>query len=296
MENEKQLFIKQFNVQDKGFSIPVPFINGFGFSTSKERLNGKYTFISLYKFYINEKEFKNKNILKLITITVSYGEKQEDGSIRLSPLSIKRKLNWPIDLLSADEFFYDIKNSKFYYKNQETTADNIIKKIERLHTKPIRFLTGLLLRSKLFFWRIVVTNLFKFLYYILIKILYIISGINTTRSIWLINMSRDSVQDNKDIKIEEFAKNEINIFGYKSSAWSVVAYSIIHFSLYAIWYFHSDVNNIFIQNIFSNTFLTITYVIPSLVIFERLIPSLIKLLIKYTGLLFHKTSFKRVKI
>ncbi|MCR4328464.1 MAG: hypothetical protein NUV53_02990 [Patescibacteria group bacterium] len=293
---DKQKFIDKFSLQEHGLSIPVAFSDAFGFSTSKERQQNGLTFVSIYKFYFKEEDLKNDKTKKPIIISVSYAEKLKDETLRLSPTSIKRRINWPIDLLSTDEFFYDHKSEKFYFKDKEITPEDIVKKIEFLHTKPTKLLQGSILIVKLFFWGVLVTNLFKSLYYLLIKILYIIAGTKTERSIWLVNIIRDRPEADKKVTKESFAEDKINIFGYQASAWSVVVYAILHLGVYSLWYFYLDIESDFVQSIFSNGFLTIMYVIPSLVFFERLVPKLIEFFIRKSGLYFHNTSFKQIKI
>ncbi len=293
---DKQKFIDKFSLQKFGLSEPVAFSDAFGFSTSKERDQNGLTFISIYKYYIKEKDLNVNNTKKPIIISVSYGEKEKDGTVRLSPTSIKRRINWPIDLLSTDEFFYDFKEDQFYFKNEKITSEKIVEKIEFLHTKPTKLLRGSVFLIRLLFWRVLVTNLFKFLYYLLIKFLYVISGTKTTKSIWLVTINRDRPGEDKSVQKESFAEEKIKIFGYYASAWSVVVYAVLHLSAYALWYFFLSLESNFIQNIFSNGFLTIMYVIPSLVFFERLVPKFIEILIKNSGLYFNNTSLKRIKI
>lgn len=296
--DEKLKFIEKFNPSiTGGFSIPTPFTNEFGFSISKDRRQNNHLFTSIYKFYIKDKDLSKEIKRKPINIQVMYGEKLNDGTVRLSPTSVKRKITWPIDLFSTDEFFYDLKQEEFFYGDKKITADQILQEIEILHTKPTKFWQGFRLRGELFFWRNFITILTKFAYHLLIKILYIISGTKTEKSIWLITSKRDSSREKEEIKKESFAQEKIKIFGYHASAWSVVVYSIIHLGFYTLWYFFfDDIKSNFIKNIFTNGFLTITYVIPSLVLFERLVPRLIEIFIKYIGEFFHIASFKKVKI
>lgn len=294
---QKELFISNFNneLSKEGFSKPVAFMDAFGFSTSKKRKQGGYNFVSIYKFYIKESELNSKNNIP-INITASYGEELADGSVRFFPTSIKRKITWPIDLVSDDEFFYNLVEDKFYFKNGEISPNQIINKIEFLHTKPTKLFKGFILLVKLFFWRILITNLFKFLYYFFIKILYILSGIKTKTSIWLVVLKKDSLKDKEDIEKELFANEKINIFGYHASAWSVVVYATIHLCAYSFWYFCSCFNGDFLNKILSNGFLVITYVIPTLVLFERLIPRILEFFIKFFGKYFHRSSFRKIKI
>lgn len=293
---DKNQFINHFSLKEQGFSDPVPFSDGIGFSIAKERQQNGYTFVSIYKFFFEKDDLESNTEKKPIVISVSYAEKLNDGTLRLSPLSIKRRVNWPIDLSSTDEFFYNPSLNKFYFKSNEITAIDLVKKIESLHIKPTQPLRGSILIFKLFFFRFIITNLFKILYYALIKLLYCLAGTNTTKSIWLVNITRDKFDEEKEIKKESFAEEKIDLFGYHASAWSVVVYAILHISLYALWYFYFNFNSNFIKSVFSNAFLTMAYVIPSLVFFERIIPNILECLIRKSGEYFHKASFTKIKI
>lgn len=291
-----QRFIDKFQFKKLGFSDPVAFSDAIGFSTSKDRLQNGVPFVSIYKFFLRPEDLNNSVGKKPVIISVSYAEKLNDGTLRISPTSIKRRLNWPIDLFSKDEFFYDLSTEKFYFKEREITTEEIVRTVEALHTKPTKLIRGFILKCKLFFWRILVTNILKLLYYSLIKILYVFSGTKTEKSIWLVNISRDKFDEDRNVKKESFAEEKIDIFGYHASAWSVVVYAILHLSIYTIWYFKLNFENGFIKSIFSNAFLTTVYVIPSLVFFERLFPNVLEFLIKWSGEYFHRASYKQIKI
>jgi len=293
----KDNFIKQFGLPKSGFSEPTPFLKEFGFSTSKDRKQNNRDFASLYKFFINKELFESEGALKPITILVSYGEKLPDGGITLTPNKITRSLNWPIDLVSTDEFFFDTASNKFFYKETEISAFDMLQRMEELHTKPTKMLSGSWIRSKLYFYRIFLTNISNGAYIFLIYILYLISGTITKKSIWLVNSERTRVGENKEVQRESFANEKINIFGYHASAWSVVAYSILHFSAYTVWYFALDRGDLpFFLTIFRNGFLTVTYVIPTLVFFERLIPEALKMAVVYVGEIHMNLSFKKIEI
>jgi hypothetical protein len=73
-------------------------------------------------------------------------------------------------------------------------------------------------------------------------------------------------------------------------------YAALHLSVYVFWYFYDGVEINFIKSIFSNTFLTTVYIIPSLVVFERLIPKIIELCIESSGEKHHTIAFRQIKI
>jgi hypothetical protein len=292
-------FINKFAIEQFGFSKPIKFSEGFGFSTSKERNQNGYIFVSLYKIYAERQSVINSEQKQIrIIAEVSYGEKLEDGTIRLAPTSIQRKNNWPIDLVASEEFYFDTEKKKFFFQSREIEGAEILKKIELLHILPTkRNLPAFILKVRLFFWRTLVTKSLEFLYWSLIKVLYVISGVKTKRNIWLINENRYSHSEKKEDQKETFAYETINIFGYVASAWAVVFYSLIHLALYTYWYFSRDIHSWgYFTKIFQNTFLTIIYVIPTLVFFEKFIPKTIESLIVFVGTKFRATSYRQIPL
>jgi hypothetical protein len=289
-------FIAQFQLPRDGFKEAVKFTDAFGFSTDKDREQNGHEFVSIYKFYIRNEEIQTEAHLKSVVIVVSYGEKISDGTVRLHPTSIERKLNWPLDFISTDEFYFDITAAKFIRDGKEIDAKTILKMTEELHLRPTRTGSGFLTRLKIFLVRKVVTNLFKFLYNVLIYLLYGTAGIWTHRSIWTINLDRNRPKDKPLVHPDSFPAQKISIFGYSASAWSVVSYCLIHLSLFTLWFFCGKTNIEYVKILFKNSFLTILYVIPSLVVYEKLVPAAVETAITFAGKMFHEFSFRRIDL
>jgi hypothetical protein len=109
-------FRKNFEPLPNGFSGLAEFADGaFGFSFLKERGEG---YASLFKIYIRKEELSKNDQIKAIEASVSYGKKNNDGIILSSSSEKIKKLFDPIDLVSLDDFKYDSKNIKFFYKNK----------------------------------------------------------------------------------------------------------------------------------------------------------------------------------
>lgn len=291
-------FADRFDLYENGFSEQSLFIDGvIGFSVRKDRTQNDRGFASLYKFYIDPKKSETSDGKKIINVSVAYGERVEDY-ISLTPEGLKKKDSWPIDFTSATEYFYDDSSQTFFYKSKKSTATNLLLKAEKLHLRPTKLVVGFPIRSKLFWYRtfpIVVSNL---VYYILIGLLYVLSGTKTKTNILFIGRKGSELfKDADKIAKEEFASEKINIFGYAASAWSVVLYSLIHLVLYYFWFMGWRSEDFsFITTILKNAFLTICYVIPSLVLFERLIPTLIEKAIREMGNIYRYFAFRQLKI
>lgn len=289
-------FASKFPLPSNGFSDPVEFTDAVGFSTLKPRQQDGKNFASLYKFYIADRDLNESVKLKPINISVSYGQVIDKG-ISLSHEGIKRRNNWPIDLSSRDEFYYNPENSEFTYKNKQIKPEDLLKAVEKLHLKPTFFIKGFWFKTKLFILRQALPTLIDIINTLFIKILYFISGTITTKGTLLVEDPRNSVQRKDATSREEFANEKINILGYKASAWSVVVYSLLHLVLYTFWFLNfRNQNIVFVTKLLSNAFLTLSYVIPSLVFFERIIPSFLQRIIRYIGRLYRKVLFSSIKI
>lgn len=291
-------FMDAFRLPRDGFTEPVAFLNHeFGFSTSKDQRQDSRDFASLYKFYINETYLKNEVcILKPMTISVSYGEKTPDG-ITLNPKGIERRANWPIDLVSLDEFFYNIKHKTFYYKQKQISAPELLSMIEALHKKPTKFFRGFYLRLKSIFFRKILTGLIGYLYDVCVVLLHVFFGVRIKDSILMFNVRRDRSKDEINAEVAPLAQEKINIFGYQASGWAVVTYCIIHIVLYTNWYLYREsIEFDYFKTLFGNSFLTIIYVVPTLVIYERFISKKLTDIIKIIAMIHVHASFHRFKI
>ena len=293
----REIFKKQFRLPKEGFSSPVDLVDvNIGFQVSKDKSqNG---FRSVFKIYIKNKDFENKETLKPLIITASYGKEYKDGIITGSS-DFKKKINWPIDLISSDDFFYNIKTNKFFDKNdKEINALNILKKIDKLHIKPSKPVRGIPLRAKLRYSNIIsiiFSPIFNFFFSIVSGIHYSISGKKVTL---LSNLSENRTMESTQISQGE----SINFYGFTLDLWIVFTYSILHlFALYIVYLF--DYKPLWMIIIFNNNFLTLMYVIVSISIAKTFLPKifsepsqvLLNLLVKIQSWYF-KCKFRKIKI
>lgn len=273
-----QDFADSFGLPQNGFEAASLFADGFGFSTFKARqqVEGRL-FASLYKFYISPDELGSVGNVKDIKISASYGEKIPEG-LSLTPRGIKRKPNWPRDIFIHHEFSYNIANGDFAYKSKSITATDILKRVDAHHMLPNKTGLGFPFRFLQSFKQFEL-GILNFLYWIQGAFLWMISGTITEKKI----LDLPSRFGN-EIRILPFAQEKIKIFGYEASAWSVVVYSTIHAGIYVLWYLYFlDADISFFTIAFQNIFLTASYVIPSIVLFERILPKTILGTMKYTS-------------
>lgn len=297
MDPKLEKFISRFNLPRDEFSAPTPFIDAFGFSTKKERLQNGLRFVSIYKFYIKDDLTSHSIQPKSIKAVVEYAEIKENGDIVLSPTSIPRKSNWPMGIWSDDEFFYDTNSEKFFFNKTEVEANNILKRMDDAHLRPTRF-AGWPFRIKvLSFYKIYIPFL-SFDFAVLRLILYICFGYKTSKSIWRMKSIGNSSNNEKVIEEEPFALKKIKIFEYEASAWAVVIYSLIHLLVYSWWYYKWRGTNRFdlASSIFENSFLTISYVIPSLALYEWGTRKMLLSIIEKVGDLSQRAAFKQFKV
>lgn len=290
-------FIDSFGLPRDGFGSPVPYSDAFGFSTSKDRAQDGYGFTSIYGFYVRNEDMRSDSTIKPVWVSVSYGEKQEDGSVRLSPTSVERQLNWPIDFISNNDFYFDTTSKTFLRHGRIISGADILKMAESLHMRPTRKFAGLFLRFRL--WsRSILAGIFQGFYKALNYVLYTLSGTWTTQTMWEVYVAEPTKAHSNlpEPEIDSFAAQTIDVFGYKASAWAVVAYSLIHLAAYIIWFFASATPIEFIRLLFSNSFLTVTYAIPTIVLYERGVPELLKWYIRYVVHMHYHFTFRRINL
>lgn len=293
-------FIKKFE-NIKGYYNITPYSDAVGFSMYRDlNVNDKNN-ASLISFYV-EKNDSGK--LKKLIGTASYGKKVDQG---ISIRSGKLKISEPIDISSDDDYFYDSDNDKIFKNNKEISPEHLINDLYNSHIKTTKFWRGLLIRSKLFFWRILISNLFKSASIIFHFLLYFISGdrysyepigetetLNGTR----ISSKFDKLLglDNKKFKEGLIEVDKFDFLGYKASFWLIIFYSVFHLSVYIFCYYQNYRPQI-ILNIFENNFLTLVYVVLSFWFLEKMIPLTLKFLIRFNS---EKSSYfsynKRIKV
>lgn len=296
MEN-KEKFKQLFGLPKDGFQEPVDLMDTeIGFSVYKER--EEKGFKSLFRFYIKNEDLNKEGILP-ITITASYG-KEYEGGITISSSEFKRKLNGPIDFISENEFFYNIKDNKIYKKDKKTEISgiNLLKKEDSLHMKTTRA-SGAWLVFKLFWFHSVLTKFWEVVFMTISAFQYLISGEKIKIFDNLIDSnkySKTTTYKPLDVKESEL----INLWGYKVKPWIAVIYSFLHLIIFIIFYNHSFKPPLLIA-LFKNNFLTLMYGIISLGLANIFLPILF-IPIKLKGILrsvqsIHwSTAVKKVKI
>ncbi|OGF63107.1 hypothetical protein A2662_02365 [Candidatus Giovannonibacteria bacterium RIFCSPHIGHO2_01_FULL_45_33] len=293
MDTERQKFKDSFHLPFDNFLEPTDYTDAFGFSTMKKYGNG---YASAVGISISKEELTSPRTLKSLNVHVSYGKETPNGLVVSSSSEKIKKLFDPIDLQSNDDYFYDIKDSKFYYKLDRTEAKQILIHIYNQHQKSTRPLRGLFLRAKLVFWRVILFHLIKQFFKITAFLFRIITDSEVSPSIWTWTLSTDRYQQHKTFNQPPVKEGKIIEFlGYKASARSIIFYSYVHFFLFLIFFGLNYKPQILVA-IFSNSFITVIYVITTISIFEILVPKLLKFLLNTSTTWFRYTAFKKIKI
>jgi hypothetical protein len=292
--------IKQFDLPSKKFPEPIKWQDGIGFSILKDRQGG---YASLYKIGLNERTGGEERLLKNLWITATYGKKS-DGGITIG--SGDKGLMSPIDLEFHDQFFYNSQTKNFFHFCEEISPSKILENLEKVHLRPTRSIVGLPLRIRLFFWRKFLPGIIKIIDGFLIFLLELISGEKTKGEILkrFIETWHGENKANESIRQRNIPSTETNFekpqtmtfFGYTATRWSVVFYCILQLGFYILNNLYWKIKNPTLSTLFTNTFLTLCYVVVSFAITESLVPKLLKRSIEKMPKIFTKVAFKRIKI
>lgn len=300
--NENNIFIDKFNSEENGFYDLNSFVdNEIGFSIKKKLNEGDSDNTSLISIYIPDKIFKNKEIEKKpLSIHATYGKIVPEG-VTMRSLE-KTKFTDPVDAEYTDEYFYNIRTKDIYRKDKIISADELLNEVYGIHIKPTKPVRGFCLRMKMFFWRILMNSIFKYASKFLSILLYIVSGdrysydpIFKERNLngGVIKSDRPIKRESEKPEAEEGKK--ISFLGYKASPHCILFYSLFHFLFYII-FIYSNYQPEIITKIFKNNFLTLTYVMMSLIVIDKIMPKILMLLIDTSSTLSLNSLYWRFKL
>ncbi|MBI2446884.1 MAG: hypothetical protein HYV51_03700 [Parcubacteria group bacterium] len=279
MENN-EIFKKKFALPRDDFSEPFDLQDAeIGFSVYKEQKDLKREgFKSIFHIYIKNEELRKKGDEKSINIRASYG-KAEDGQIIVSSSDFEIGENWPIELFSRDEFFFNIRTYDLLRNKVSISGKEILDLVNNWHIKP-----GLWFRTKSKWFHIILAQFLKSLFYIISGTQYFFSGEKVNN---INNISKNTISPPKK------PGKLIKIFNYQVEARVAAIYAMIHLLIYSFFFSCSEgslgtLNQplislscgfiksrfSFLTTIFNNTFATTMYVIVSLglteIIFSKL--------------------------
>ncbi|MDB5237234.1 MAG: hypothetical protein JWL88_336 [Parcubacteria group bacterium] len=309
MEMEiNQKLQNQFNLEESGYYDITTFIDTHvGFSFKKSFKNEK-DYVSLFHLLISNRDYENDELVrKPLLISIIYG-KIVDGGISVRSFSSK-ELNKPVDLDFNRDYFYDLTKDQLYNKKgKKISGTKLLKNIYGKHIKTTYLIRGLIARTKLCLWIIVLPRIFDFISEIFHWLLYIISGDSYTYTFLFKeeNLNGTVISSGMDGrigthksrpkgKVEEKPAKEMHFFGNKVAQWPIVFYSIVHlivwFTLIYIYF-----PRLSIEKFFANSFLTVLYVIVSFWLVDTVLPFLLKNLIKLFSTMSAISHYKKIHI
>jgi hypothetical protein len=304
IENIKTQFKNSFNLGSNGFINPVLLTDSkIGFSVQKKcevkiekmlKIKKGNEYITLILIYIPDDALYSENQKKPLIIRASF-HLFKDGKFYYDDSLIQNKQRRPIDLVSRDEYSYDIETNTFYANGKNSSADNILNEVYELHIKPSKLFKGSFLRAKMAFkkFKAFVVKLISNFFAIL---LYLTNGAKVTENI----LARYYDDDKRKIMGEKSVTNtekspKTIFFGIDTHLHPLISYATIHFIIFTI-FFLIDFKPQYIKLIFSNNFLTVLYVIITLSFFEIRLPKFLLLIVNKTTNWHMKILFKEIKI
>lgn len=306
-EEMQQNFVDVFRKIDgvSGFYGLTPYTDGnIGFSIKKDfSPSDADEHTSIISFYVPNKpgELDEK---KHIIIDANYGEKRgESISIRATE---KTSISAPIDLISADDYYYDFSTKKLFHKTEEISPIALAQKIYSEHIKPTKPVRGLWLRIKLLFWKEILRTAFELLSRFFHYLLLIITGDRYS----YVPVLQEEILNNQIIahRFKEMVGHtkergraisqegaKFNFLGYQASYWTIIFYSILNLALY-LYCEAINWKPPIVVTLIKNSFLTLIYVIVSLWFLEAVVPRALKFLIKYSAVFSFRSASKRIRV
>ena len=291
----KNDFKSLFKIPSGKFLEPIDLMDvqvGFSLYTTSDNPEFK----SLFRVYIKNEELDSQKSLKSVTATASYGKQTQDlNGILLSSNEYKRKLNWPIDLISEGDFFYDIQKNKLYYKDKNINGIELLEIVYSWHIKTTRPLGGFWVRSKLLWFHTIKPGFWKFIFQIVAIIQYLVSG-EKIKIFHSLSNPHSYQYQSIDIKESEL----INLWGYKVKPWIAGTYAFLHLFGYSTLYYYNYKPTLLVT-IFKIDFLTFMYGIVSLGLANTFLPILfspidLKGVLKSLQSIFWNSAIRKVKI
>ena len=262
---------------------------------AKLKVEGKHSFVSLLHAVLNLKEV-DANEKVPIVVRASF-TRAEGGHFYLGNQFIKNPAWAPIEMVSKDEFFYNLSKEKFYIGNKEVKAVEILKKAYELHTKTTRPVKGLWLRLKLYS-RNIRSKFYKGMANIFERLLFWLTGdlvkYNMLKKDLEVRASSPHFR-NTQTQVETVKGKEIDFYGVKVPQKTLLVFCIIHALAFVPLYI-TGVKPALLRAIFTNNFLTIIYAVIALAVMTSVPPSLLKSGLNFFSEKHYKCVFEEIKI
>lgn len=299
LEKEKKEFVDLFKHDNSQFELTL-LKDGFGFAIRKKIEGDDTGNISLITVYIRQEDIVKPEQLKYIYMRAYYGKPASEDGVYIRDI---HKISEPVDITS-DDYIYNISTKKLFIKSKEISGYAILRRFYADHIKPTRILRGLWVRTKLFYWHVVLSGFFKFLVSALHYILLLISGDRYTyepvfsqeklNGRIISSSLKELIQ--KEVMEEKDKKNkEIEFFGYKLDYWPIVVYSIINLFIYFYFNYINFKPKVLVK-IIDNSFLALLYVAISIWLLVFVAPFLLRRFIRFNSKTAFELKYKKIKV
>ncbi len=253
-----------------------------GFSV-KKKFNHRNGFISLIKIAVLKDSQGSTNLKKPLYVSAAYGKLNQSGSglVYLDNDDKKSFRKEPIDIQTAEDYFFDLRNGKIYKKDKPIKGADLLAEIYKAHLSSWHTYTGLLIRVKLELFR-TVSSAWGVFSKLAEYTLFIISGDRYSFDPFMAGFEEEANKLYGDGELKETDKKgkRIEFLGNKASAWAVIFYCVVHLMVYAALII-TALRPTPIMILFRNNFLTIAYVVVTLWLVDTAIPIILKRLIKF---------------
>lgn len=288
----KKKFLKHFaEYKKEGYDDLIEFPGDeVGFSL-KKTYPGKDEITLLKVALIDNTETKSN-----VYIDATYGKLNEDSSGLIVRNSDNIKLRDPIDIVETGSFSYEVESDTLSEADQVVSGVEALNEVYEKHIKPTKKYGGILLRLRLWYWRIALKDLVSFVSNLLTSLLIIIAGIRYQYEPFFDEEKIDRLAQKLDPKlVKESETSPINFFGYEVNKWTIIFYCLLHLALFFIFYFF-NIHAAYLSQVFTNNFLTAIYVVASLWLVEFVIPLLLMKAIKKLSTIVINLEFKKIEI
>lgn len=296
MENTlNSIFVSKFDLNKLNFSDLVVFTDAtvkLGFTARKKFRENDNGYFSFFTIYVSNEEFnKTTDAKKFLNIKLGYG-KAVDGGYQIRQ---DIKLLDPIDVSFPNEYCYDIVSGEFFHKNKKINPNKLLEDVYTKHIKSTKIIAGLYVRSIIWFYRTFLNLFFKSVSKIFSFFVVLVSGdvykYGFSEHIdKMLNREKRPRQDDPITKSSE----RVSFLGYTATPSCIMFYSVFHFVIFGVLY-KLDLKPVLIETIFKNGFLTLIYVMVSLIFIDKILPKLFKKIVDASFELSMYFSYKTIK-
>jgi len=280
---------KEFSefLDTNGFSVIGTYDKGY---RRQMGITDTVNVVPFAKFYFDDEDIDGEGEYIPVKIHISMTSKViERGEARYMLNDSRIKRLKPIDLIVTDEFFIDREKGLAYEgkngKYKRIELGKVYDRLYKAHTSRINSLKGSYHRIKIIVLRKLPAVVLSIISWLLGIIYWWLRG-KFFKYDYIVESVKDRMRDPTTTKESEEPKTTIDFFGYKVGVWSLTTYSIV---IVVVFLF---TQNTWLVKLPENNALATVYslalAIVSIVLYDKILPTATKYIIKWSS----KTSFK----